>query len=233
MLLMVLMLWNLLSHVHLLVHNYQMNLYYISGFLLTFTFILPVFRQYKGYYFYYFFLLSCSGLLSILLLWGLKINANIIILLVSHFLIYSLHPNFFSKKLNYSLLIVYITMSFLVYFFLEYPSLFIYFILLHLTIVYFISYRMLRFVHKYLEVKYFHLALLLYEISVIGKYLSLIMNLSTGIHYFTITNIFQIFLAIFFCIYREDTPYKAIKLTWNDDLIRDHLESPYFKKWDI
>lgn len=215
-----------------------MELYFLSAHLLSIAFIFPVFRQYKGFFFKFFLLLSSSSAVSFCyIILGINkilgINPNIINLLVVHFLIYSMHPSYFKRKINNALLSIYTSLSFIMYFSLNHPYLYIYFIFVNFIVIALIANRMLRFVHKYLELRYFHLALLLFEISVIGKYLSMVMDITTGIHYFTLTNFFQIFLALYFCFVREDTPNKAIKLTWNDDLIRDHLESPYFKKWDI
>lgn len=221
-------------HTHALqnVRNFMSLIFDYSSYFVVVAFILTLFRQYKGYYFYFFLLLAISGPVSHIF-YLLGINQNIIIFLTAHLLIYSLHPRFFNKKIDIGLLIIYIIFSFIVYLFINFPYNFMYFIFIHMIIINLITYRMLRFAQKYLEIRYFHLTLLLFEISVIGKYLSLIMNLNSGVYYFILTNIFHAFLALYFCFVREDTPYKAIKLTWNDDLIRDHLESPYFKKWDI
>jgi len=48
------------------------------------------------------------------------------------------------------------------------------------------------------------MVLILYQATSILKMLSVVENFSSGIYYFAITIIFQILIAIFFTIFRED-----------------------------
>lgn len=206
--------------------------YIIVSYILTFSFVLTALRQYGSKMFHFFLILGLTGI-SGQILYYLKINPNIAAIAGSHMVLFFFHHRYFSRATNALHLTSYAILSTIVYFYLPFPYIHIYFILLHFCIIAFILNRALLFIHKYLEVRIFHVVLLLYEISVLGKYLSLVMDQSSGIYYFVITNIFEIFIAVFFMIVREEKSRLVIRLTNNRELVTARLDTPYFKRWDI
>ena len=182
--------------------------------------------------YYYFLILGLTGL-SAQILFYLKINPNIASIAGSHLILFSFHYKYFSKFVNLLHLVLYSAITALVCNYLPFPYLHIYFIIIHFFIIAFILNRALLFIHKYLEVRLFHVILIVYEIGIIGKYLSLVLDLHSGVYYFAITNMFEIFIALFSTTIREDKPRLAIRLTKNKELITARVHSAYFRKWDI
>lgn len=199
---------------------------------MSFAFIFPAFRQYKGYYFLFFLALALSSISSHILFF-LKINVNINLLLTSHLSLFAVQYRYVKSKTNALLLFVYIIISAILYFYFSYKVEFIYFIFLHITILGYILHRALKSIHKYLEIRFFYFVLVIFETSVILKFISILTQFSAGPYYFAATNIFEIFLAIFFMIFREDRPHFAYRLTNNKEFIEDRINSEPYKNWDV
>jgi hypothetical protein len=62
------------------------------------------------------------------------------------------------------------------------------------------------------KVNIFHLFLLLEEISIILKTSAVLISFKTGIIYLAVTSAFEILIAIFFTLYREDNSKLHIDL---------------------
>ena len=199
---------------------------------MSFFFILPPFRQYGGKFFLYFLFLALSGPIALLFIefkiyTQFGINQNITILLFSHLLIYALLYKKINKKNRVLLLLFLVCLSVVIYSLLSYPILFIYFIVVHFCVIALILKMAIKHSMDTLEVKLFYAVLLLYEMMGIGKYLSLILDLDSGLYYLAISNIFQILFAIFFTFVREDKPRLALMLTNHPAILRNREDPDY------
>jgi hypothetical protein len=100
----------------------------------------------------------------------------------------------------------------IILFFLYIPNLRLLIILLHLLI--FIKFFKIGVItlHKYNSVNIFLLALIFYELSIIINELVFLSNYNIKVIFFYTTIFFQILIAIFFTIFKEDNPRLNIKL---------------------
>ncbi|MCX6149841.1 MAG: hypothetical protein NTX22_04885 [Ignavibacteriales bacterium] len=62
------------------------------------------------------------------------------------------------------------------------------------------------------SILFFHLALLLYEASLIAKFLFIMIDIKTGLLFFYLTTAFEILLAIYFMFDREDKQQLVVKV---------------------
>ena len=200
--------------------------------LCAIAFLFPVFRQYKGYYFFFFLSLAFSSIFSHILFFA-HINVNINLLMSAHLHLFSVHYRYCKVKTRIVFLVFYFIISFSLYFYSSFQVQFIYFIFLHITIIGFIFHRALMSIHKYLEIRIFYVALIIFETSVILKFVSILTQLHEGPYHFALTNAFEIFLAIFFMIFREDRPHFAYPLTKNKEFLEYRINSEQFKNWDV
>jgi len=149
------------------------------------AFAIVPFRQYGGNFFYFFLILAISGPVSYLIYHAqttgiVSFNQNTTILLFSHLLIYALVFRNLNKKNRILLFLFFVILSVLIYSLFTYPILFIYFILIHFCVIALILKIAIKHSMDTLEVKLFYVILLLYEMTGIGKYLSLILDLHGG-----------------------------------------------------
>lgn len=85
-------------------------------------------------------------------------------------------------------------------------------ILIHVIITYFFIKRTFTFTANSGRVNIFHLILLLEEISIILKTFTIVISLKPGMSYFIATNAFEILIAIFFTLYKEENEKLFIDL---------------------
>jgi hypothetical protein len=64
---------------------------------------------------------------------------------------------------------------------------------------------------KYYEINFFHFVLVLYELSLILKFISIVSSFY-NYTYFYLTTVVEMLLAVFFIFYREDKPKISISL---------------------
>jgi hypothetical protein len=182
-------------------------------------FLIPPFRQYKGYFFYYFCSISFSGIFSFLL-YNCGINQNIILLLSSNFALLSLHYEYVNKKNNILILLAYVVTSFIIYLFFSYKIVFAYFILNRIIIIGFVVNRALKFILTKQKLLGFHVALILFELPIVIKYLAYILMLNSRFTIYITINAIEGLFALFFIIFREDSPYFAFPVKLSEILLR-------------
>jgi len=83
---------------------------------------------------------------------------------------------------------------------------------IHLFITFFFIWRTFSFVAETGKANLFHLFLLMEEVSIIFKFLAVIIEIKTGVIFFYATSAFQILIAIFFTLYREDNKKLLVDL---------------------
>ncbi|MHB8929105.1 MAG: hypothetical protein ACYC5R_00715 [Melioribacteraceae bacterium] len=85
-------------------------------------------------------------------------------------------------------------------------------ILIHVIITYFFIKKTFAFTANSGKVNIFHLILLLEEISIVLKTSTMLISFNPGYSYYIATNAFEILIAIFFTLYKEENEKLFIDL---------------------
>jgi hypothetical protein len=179
---------------------------YISSII----WLLPAVRQYGKTYFLYFLILALSDPFSILCITVIGIPPDYIHSIAALFLYYSFgidSNEFINKWLLNLLLIVFFLVAIVIVSDLNFIILILHF----LIFLKFIK-QVLISLHKTNAVNIFLLAFVFYELTIIMNILVFISSTETGIIFFYLTLSFQILVAIFFTIFREENTLLHFKL---------------------
>jgi hypothetical protein len=188
-----------------------MKIQYIVIYFSMFFWIFPAVRQYKTELFWYFFVLAIHDPITALIWYLLKAKDPYETIIISFFLLLTVLWSLKSKK-SIRILIA-VTLSLLLFsLFSSMMTIFYMKILFHMTIIYFFTKRTFMFIANCGKVNIFHLFLLLEEISIVLKMLATLISSQSGLIYLVATNAFEILIAIFFTLYREDNPKLHIDL---------------------
>lgn len=190
------------------------------------AFFLPLITQFRGKFFYYFLLLALAGITGTFLS-NFGVSPNISYYLFTHLIIILFQFTDFKKSFRKWHILLHLIPPFLAHFWLPYPYTEVYFILLHLIVSSYIFLRAFADINKKLEIPLFYFILSLYEITIIMRSLLLIINADNVIYYYSIINLFQIFLAVIFIFVRDDNPKLALKLTNNPSILRNREDPDY------
>jgi hypothetical protein len=167
------------------------------------VFMLPPFRQYNGRFFYYFLILAIEDPIARILEYSFHFHPIIVHLLFGVLLVLAvLNYEKFLKYALYSapfLLVGGIGISFI-----KVEILRILLALTHVIIFFIIAKQAVIFIRDKKGINFFHIMLILYESSIILKFITLVFNLSNGITLFYITLAFELFIGLFFSFYRDD-----------------------------
>jgi hypothetical protein len=165
--------------------------------------LLPPFRQYRSRYFSFFLVLSLGDPFTMLLYSAGLLPAGGFHFFIISFFMFISYDNFKplkEKKLNELILVL---ISIIPYFFTNNTNFGI--IFLHLVIfMRFLRDAMVNTAKNY-EVNLFYFALVLYELSIILKFFSIISTFY-NYTYFYLTTVLEMLLALFFIFFREDKP---------------------------
>ena len=192
----------------------DLQLLYLS-YGISFLFLIIPFRQYQGYYFYYFCSISFSGVFSFLF-YNCGINQNIALLLFANLALLSVHYEYLNKKNNFLILLVYVIISFVVYFLSSYKIVFAYCILIRILIVGFVVNRALKFILTKQKLLGFHIAIILFELLVAFKLFAYIIMLDSRFAIYNTINVAEGLLAVFFIIFSEDGFSLAIPVRFHN-----------------
>lgn len=199
----------------LLLTNYLRNkvlsIHLIIAFFSIIFWILPVFRQYKSDLFFYFYILALMDPFALLVgsNYGFHIMVPYHLTAIANIIIGVIFYYTFAKRKYFYIASIFSIISVLLVFFNGVVFCNIINIVVYVCIVFFFTRRALFFVAKESKVNIFHIVLILYQISLIMKILTFITiadKKNVGLLYYSITNIFEIFMAIFFAIFKEDNP---------------------------
>ena len=172
--------------------------------------LLPAIRQYKGKYFYYFLILALSDPVDIFCGNVLNLPNYIIHSIAAILLYYSIGTSTqsFLKywKFNLLFIVVFLFTLFTV------PNLLFLILILHILILSKFIKQSVILLHQSGELNYFLLVLIFYEITALLKVIVFISGTDTGIMFFYFTVSFQILVALFFTIFREDSSILTLKL---------------------
>jgi hypothetical protein len=154
-------------------------------------------------------ILAFADPLAIFLAPFLDIDNSVIHSTTSILQFYSVIPIIFIKK--YLKAGIGIIVLFLILLFTVKNLIFI-ILFIHSVILYIFLNRVTLSIYKTSELNIFILILIFYEISLIVNFIVFISNTNLGIIFFYLTVSFQILVAIFFTIFRDDSPHLKIKL---------------------
>ncbi|MCU7497296.1 MAG: hypothetical protein HF314_12225 [Ignavibacteria bacterium] len=167
----------------------------------TLVWIFPPIRQYRGNFFYFFLILAFCDIIAPVAQGVFHYNPSIVYIFGSYFLILSIvginlqKPNILSAAVG-----------FLITFLLVYSSwldLIWIIVIIHLVIVCLIIKSVLaQFIIEH-KAGIFHILLILYELTIIFKFLFLILEESTGYLFFYSTTFVQIAFGIAFMIFSD------------------------------
>jgi hypothetical protein len=188
----------------------------IIPYILLFTSILiwlfPPFRQYKTQYFLFFLILALADPVIFILLKTLSFHVIRTNLIITFFMILSLiDRNKLKKGWIFVLLLLLVLLAVAIKFPIKeiYPIK----IILSCIILFFILRDSLLYLNKHHTINLFYLVFILYEITIIIKFIYTASRTHTGTIYFYTTGFFEIFIGIFFCFYnKKNSPeYRLIK----------------------
>lgn len=189
----------------------MVSLFFTVGILSLVFWLLPAIRQYKTDLFFYFLILALMDPLVMLARFSpVFIMYNVYVILSFLMLLMFVYLNmkkiffyiFASVSLILSVLSFYASMTYC------YDLL----VITHIGILFFFIRRALFFVAANSNVNIFQIVLILYETSVILKILTFLTNAEVGQLYHLVTTVFQIFIAVFLTIFKEDNPRMSLKI---------------------
>jgi len=188
-----------------------MNVASIILYLSVLAWIFPIFRQYKSNIFYFFLLLGLSDPLSIFLLKVINLRPGVISVILAPILFYSI--NIDRQKLftiNGFEIFVFVLSYALIPILHNYDIILL--IIDTLILIRVIS-KIIIALHHHQILNLFHLVLAFYMITSVASLIIYLNGDHEGIVLFYINLFFQILIAIFFSIFREDHPKLTYKIT--------------------
>lgn len=182
-------------------------IYYISAFV----WLLPPIRQYRGKLFLYFLILAFADLLTRISSVNFHTNAFQIHCLISFASVLSVSISNTSMRMY-----VLIFIGFILTLFISITQtrniIILYMVILHLIILWFFLKETLISFSKNNYLTLGWVMLILYEISIVLKFIIVLEATQASIIFYYLTTAFEILIAIFFTIYKvEDSPKIKLK----------------------
>lgn len=181
-------------------------------FLLSFiVWLFPIFRQYKTKVFYFFLILGLMDPFSLLLSWHFKLFQSGIIFSIGSLLMFFSIEYSIQSFLKYWVLnsfLIIICISAIIFL----PNLEIFASIMYLLILFKFIRIVLFKLYKQGEFNIFYLVLIFYNLSLIFNTLLLLNATEPNIIVFVSTALFQLLIAIFFTIFREDSKRLAFQV---------------------
>lgn len=178
-------------------------LFKIIVFICTVFWMLPPLKQYKTRFFWFFLVLAFTDPIGIAL--GKVFHFSPYLLYnfssIAAYLALFDFNNF--KKRHLFILIILVALASLSFDLPQNHNFYFIIFINFLILLRVLKFTLLFVIEKSL-VNIFHMVLILYQATIILKMLSVVENFTSGIYYFAITNIFQILIAIFFTIFKEE-----------------------------
>ncbi len=189
------------------------SLFYIKilVFICTIVWLFTPLRQFKTRYFWFFLALALTDPISLILgrSFHLVLGQFYVPFSILYLFIVMDFRKISFKKIAFSLIVIGLgIISFIQYW--EYSQIFILVVLLMVLIL--LIKNSFEFVIEKGSINIFHIILVFYQTLNVLKFFSMISYFSTGIWFFFLSNILQIFIGIFFLIYREDNSKLLIRI---------------------
>lgn len=187
------------------------HILHIMLFLSVIAWAMPMIRQANSKLFYFFYIIALTDPLGIIFSYFKVIYSNNSIAFLDILIFFSLKYIVVNKKIFYTS-VSFLT-AFYIYLLFTPPIYMIYSIILS-TIFILVVFLMhtLRFVAATSMINIFHLMLLFYEVTIITKVILLLNYSETAFIYFIATSLFQVLIAIWFTIFKEDNPKLHLNL---------------------
>lgn len=188
---------------------------YIILYVSSIVWLFPIIRQYKGNFFYFFLILGLLDPLNILDKKVLHLfHDSVFFAIASLLLFFSVQNNLTSLLkgwvINLLLSILYLSLMLIL------PKLEILIAAIHLLILYkFIKITVIQ-LHNTGKFNLFYFVLVFYELSLIINLIVHLVGTDMGLVIFYSTLSFQILVAIFFTVFREDSSLLKIHIKVND-----------------
>ncbi|MBX3009354.1 MAG: hypothetical protein KF816_15140 [Melioribacteraceae bacterium] len=189
----------------------QPQIVIIILFMSIIAWAMPMIRQANSKLFFYFYTIALADPMVILLANFRVLSSNEILALFTILNFFSLKYIVVNKKIFYALASLMILLYILLLFGPNIYFLHCIAISKFFNLIVFLLYT-LRFVAATSRVNIFHLILLFYEITIITKIAILFKNSETTLIYFIVTTLFQVLIAIWFTIFKEDNPKLHLNL---------------------
>jgi hypothetical protein len=185
--------------------NLAITIYYMS----TIAWVLPIFRQYKSNLFYFFLFLGICDPITILASKTIYFKIELIAVIIAPILFYTINIDRKQKLTINKLEIFVFVLAYSLIFLIDNYNIII--LIIHTLITIRVIFKIIIELHHYQKINLFHLILAFYMISSVASLIIYLNGDHQGIILFLINLSFQILIAIFFSIFREDHP----KLTYN------------------
>lgn len=188
-----------------------MRLYHVLLYISIIVWIFPAIRQYKSNLFYYFFILAVTDPFNQLWFIFTKPSPNAYIYCISSLLLYySIDLRNQRKSDNWvsklTLILTFIAALLLT------TNYHLITAVLHVIILFkFIKIITVKLYNEN-KLNLFYLTLILYELTIVLKMSLIIVITETGIVFFHLTLVFEMLIAVFFIIFREDDSKIIISL---------------------
>lgn len=190
--------------------NIAWTIYYLS----IIAWILPIFRQFRCNLFYFFLALGLSDPISLFLLKSFHLKPGLISAIMFPILFFALNIDRQKPLKINSLEISVFILTFILA--ITIKNIEIVLLVIELLILIRILYRILIQLHHNQIVNLFYLVLAFYMTSIVASSIIYLNGDHQSVILFVITLSFQIFIAIFFSIFREDNPkltYRIVQAT--------------------
>lgn len=188
-----------------------MSFIILAAYINTIVFLFPPFRQYGGKYFLFFLILALGDPFLIITVRLAHLNAANLVCLIAWLAFFSVTKIKQTRKGLSILIILTVFLLITTFFINKSEAIFFAMIINFFTLIYFIK----EAAQYYANTNDFHLGyfmLVLYMIGLITKLYVFSGYTRIGILYFYITDIFEIFIALFFTIYKvERSPVIKLK----------------------
>ena len=205
--------WNLVFNVHRIASN--MKIAYLIIWINIFIWLIPPVRQYKGKYFKFFLVLALIDPITWLSFKIFDINPNKVFVILVYILFISI---FNSKEIQKNIILISLGLAA----FISIPLLFsinicvLVLTLMHLIITGIFIKRFMIVMGKEFIVDNFLTALILYEITISAKMIFYFLKIPDSILLYYLTTGFEIFLALFFILFRSDNTRMKLKISFGN-----------------
>jgi len=187
-----------------------------------FIFLLPPIRQFRGRYFYFFLTLAVEDPLGSFLVHKAHFDWEIVHIVFSVLLLTAIiKPEKFLKKslhfLPFFLFVILFYYIFKNYYKFVHGSLEFGIGLMHFIIFVALIKQSILLIRERMEINIFQILLILYETSIISKFITYSLLETKGLIFLFITLAFELILGLFFSIFRSDNPKLFIRLNYEMD----------------
>lgn len=183
--------------------------------ILIFTSILiwlfPPLRQYKQNYFWFFLFLALTDPFALIIgrSFGIQTTQTYLVFVLFYFFSILGYNKINLYKIVASIVLILIG-AFSFFNHEKYAE--FYFILVTTLMLLIITKNSFQFIVNSGYVNFFHIVLVFYMLTSILKFWNLHIQFDTGIVFFFVTGVFQIFVGLFFSVYRENNPKLLLKI---------------------